>query len=70
MNPALAFALQALTALPNLIQAGIDVAMMIQHTTLALKSMHEEGRDPTDSEWEALHTNTQDALARLDAASR
>ena len=70
MNPALAFALQALSALPNLIQAGIDVALMIQHATLALQSMHEEGRDPTADEWAALHASTDDALARLDAASR
>ena len=70
MNPALTFALQALSALPGLIQAGIDVALLIQRTTAALQSMHEEDRDPTDSEWEALHSSTEDALARLDAASR
>lgn len=69
MAPALAFALQALTMLPSLMQAGMEVMTLIQNTTTALRAMQAEGRDPTDAEWAALHAASEAALARLDAAS-
>ena len=69
MAPALAFALQALTLLPGLIQAGAEVLTLIQSTTTALHAMQAEGRDPTEAEWTALRDAGAAALARLDAAS-
>ena len=69
MAPALAFALQALSLLPSLIQAGAEIVALIQSTTAALEAMHAEGRDPTDTEWAALTTTSEAALARLDDAS-
>lgn len=69
MAPALSFAIQVLNLLPGLIQAGIEVASLIQTTATALKAMHDEGRDPTDAEWEALHAATEASLARLDSVS-
>ena len=69
MAPALMFAIQALTLLPGLIQAGAEVLALIQTTTTALNAMQAEGRDPTEAEWAALRTAGEAALARLDAAS-
>lgn len=69
MPTALAFAIQALTLLPKLIETGTEVVSLIQSTTAALHAMHTEGRDPTDAEWASLHTAGDAALARLDAAS-
>lgn len=69
MTPALLFAIQALTLLPGLIQAGAEVLSLIQTTTTALAAMQAEGRDPTDGEWAALRAAGEAALARLDAVS-
>jgi hypothetical protein len=69
MAPALAFAIQALTLLPGIIQAGGEALALIQSTTSALQAMHGEGRDPTQAEWDALNTASAAALARLDKAS-
>ncbi len=69
MAPALMFAIQALTLLPGLIQAGAEVLCLIQITTTALHAMQAEGRDPTDDEWAALRQAGEAALARLDSAS-
>jgi len=69
MPAALAFAMQALTLLPGLIQAGADVLALIQSTTTAMQAMHAEGRDPTQAEWDALKAASEAALARLDKAS-
>jgi hypothetical protein len=69
MAPALMFAIQALTLLPGLIQAGVEVVTLIQTTTTALNAMQAEGRDPTDAEWAALRAAGEAALARLDSAS-
>lgn len=69
MAPALMFAIQALTLLPRLIQAGAEVVALIQSITATLHAMHAEGRDPTEAEWAALHQTGDAALARLDAAS-
>ena len=69
MAPALMFAIQALTLLPGLIQAGAEVLSLIQTTATALHAMQAEGRDPTEAEWAALRAAGEAALARLDAAS-
>ncbi len=69
MAPALTFALQALSLLPSLIQAGAEIVSIIQSTTTALHAMHAEDRDPTDTEWATLTAASEAALARLGDAS-
>jgi len=69
MPAARAFAMQALTLLPGLIQAGAEVLTLIQSTTAAIQAMQTEGRDPTQAEWDALNAASDTALARLDQAS-
>jgi hypothetical protein len=66
---ALAFATQALAALPAMIQAGQTVIRLIETTNAALHAMGMENRDPSPAEWAALNAQTVDLLARLDAAS-
>lgn len=53
--PALAFAVQLLTALPGLLKAGIDVTTLITESTASLGKMQAENRDPTDQEWLELN---------------
>lgn len=52
---ALAYALQLLAALPQLIQAGADVMAMVTEAKDRLQNMHDEGRDPTPGEWDDLN---------------
>lgn len=52
---AIAYALQLLNALPQLIQAGHDVAALIQETRDRLQNMADENRDPTPGEWDELN---------------
>ncbi len=59
--PAIAFAIQALTAIPELISAGMDVVDLVNQSNDALKKMQSEKRDPTDEEWGVLN-KTIDAL--------
>lgn len=55
MNPtAIQYALQILTALPQLLAAGFDVAALVQQARDRLQTFHDEGRDPTDAEWQEL----------------
>lgn len=54
MPTAIAYALQLLSALPSLIQAGRDVTALLSHGQATLTAMQTEGRDPTPAEWEAL----------------
>ena len=69
MPTALAFAIQALTQLPALIQAGADIARAVQETIAALQALQAEGRDPTQAEWDALNARIAGDLARLDQAA-
>lgn len=62
MNPtAIAYALQLMTAIPGLIQAGVDITRTVTDARDKLAQMDAEGRDPTPSEWDALNAN----IARL-----
>ena len=70
MPVAIAFAIQALTQLPALIQAGADAVAAIEATIAALQAMQTENRDPTPAEWDALDARITTDLARLDAAAR
>ncbi len=62
MPQAIMFAIQAMSALPGLIKAGIDITNMVTETTAKLELMHKEQRDPTVDEWNAL--NAQIAILR------
>lgn len=70
MPVAIAFAIQALTQLPALIQAGADAVTAIEASIAALQSMQAEHRDPTQAEWDALDARITADLARLDVAAR
>ncbi|MCC2632126.1 MAG: hypothetical protein K0S48_12 [Ramlibacter sp.] len=52
---AVAYALQLMTALPQLIQAGVEVTKMVTSASEALQRMEAEGRDPTPAEWATLN---------------
>lgn len=56
MPQAVMFAIQALTALPGLVKAGIDITNMVTEATSKLELMQKEKRDPTVDEWNALNT--------------
>lgn len=58
MNPATLIAYAEL--LSRLALAGASIMVAIQQASAEMKKMQEEGRDPTDAEWTALH-------ARVDA---
>jgi hypothetical protein len=64
---ALAYALQLLTALPQLIQAGADVMDMITEAQERLQNMQDEGRDPTPGEWDDLNARIDDLRGELHA---
>ena len=53
---AIAYALQVLTAIPQLLAAGQSVIGLVEHSQTALKSMQDENRDPTPAEWDALNS--------------
>lgn len=52
---AIAFAIEVLSVLPTLIQAGTDVIGLVTKTNEALKAMQDADRDPTDAEWAELN---------------
>ena len=56
---ALSFAIQALTALPELIAAGADVVAFVNKANNDLRAMQEENRDPTDAEWNELNATVE-----------
>lgn len=51
---AVAYAIQLLGVIPQLIAAGKDVAALIKQGQAALSDMQSTGRAPTDAEWDAL----------------
>lgn len=63
MTGLLAFAMEALTALPGLITAGKDIMGLVQSTNSVLSTAQAEKRDPTDQEWATLN-NTIAALRK------
>jgi N-acyl-D-aspartate/D-glutamate deacylase len=68
MNPTtLNLALNLLTALPGLIEAGANVVGVIQHGTAKVKQLQTEGRDPTQAEWDELDTMVNGLRAQLHA---
>lgn len=55
MGTALAFAMQLLSSLPSLIEAGVAVGDLISNGNAKLKAFDDEKRDPTDAEWDELN---------------
>jgi len=64
------YAIQGLTILEALLQAGLQVAPLIQQMKATLTTMKEEGRDPTQAEWDALAAMEKAASDALDAAAK
>lgn len=65
MGNSLAFALAALQQISALIEAGAEVKQLVDNTSAALKTMQDEGRDPTDAEWASLNTQVDSLRASL-----
>lgn len=65
---ALAMALQLLNALPPLIAAGIEVKGLIEDQAAKLKVMADEGRDPTQQEWDDMNAKIGELRAELHKA--
>jgi hypothetical protein len=54
MENVLAYALQVLGALPQLLVAGQDVLDLVEQSNAKLEAMQDAGRDPTPAEWKEL----------------
>lgn len=63
----LVIATTVLQLLPSLIQAGIDVMDLINSTNGVITKAQAEGRDPTDSEWNALDAQISALRAKLNS---
>lgn len=59
------YALEVLSVLPLLIQAGINIGEFIASQIAKLKAMREESRVPTDEEWEALNSYIESLRKQL-----
>jgi hypothetical protein len=56
MNPTtVGYALQLLSALPSLIQAGVEITSTVTSATQKLAELNAQGRDPTPEEWAELN---------------
>lgn len=67
---AVAFAIQILESLPQIMSMTVQAASYIHNSVTSLKLMQLEGRDPTDAEWDALNATVQslrDSRPNLDA---
>jgi hypothetical protein len=52
---ALAYAMQVLTALPQLLTASQDVLDLVSHASAKLQDMQDSNRAPTADEWQELN---------------
>lgn len=68
MPAALTYAMQVLTLLPTLIDAGQSVIGLVQHANAALAKMTAENRDPSDLEWSELNATIDALRAKLHAS--
>lgn len=70
MNPAIfAYAVQVLTALPDLIEAGVAVHDLVVHTNEKIARMQAENRAPNDEEWNELNTRIAAKRTELHAVT-
>ena len=65
--PALTYAIQLLSALPALIDAGMSIKNLVSDSTAALNKMQAEKRDPSPAEWDALNAMIADLRKQLHA---
>ena len=66
MGGIIPFVLQLLDALPGLINAGEEAAATIAAHRAALQAMVDEGRSPTQAEWDALNSQISGLQDQLD----
>lgn len=64
---ALDFALQLLQALPQLVQAGVDVTSAITRGREQLEAMRAENRAPSAAEWDELNERIRGLRSQLHA---
>ncbi len=62
---AIGYALQILTAIPQLLDAGQSVLGLVAHAKTALETMQAENRDPSPTEWQDLNTLIDDLRKKL-----
>jgi hypothetical protein len=68
MNPtAIAYAIELLGAIPNLIAAGRDIAALVSEGKFKLEQMQAEKRDPTPEEWDVLNAQIKSLRGELHA---
>lgn len=67
MNDAIEYALKVLEALKPLIDAGVDAYGLITETRQKLQEFRDQGRDPSQDEWDALDARISDLQGRLHA---
>ena len=59
MNQAFLFAFQLLNALPQFIQAGIEISGLVTRMSERMHDMSLTGRDPTKEEWDELNAELE-----------
>lgn len=64
---ALAIATSVLSALPGLIQAGVNVLALINSTSATISKAQAENRDPTAAEWQVLDDMLSDLRKQAQA---
>lgn len=62
---AIAYAVQLLSVLPSLVQAGKDIQSTIAMGTARLSSMQAEQRDPTQNDWDELNLHIRTLRGEL-----
>lgn len=67
MGSIIAYALQALEAIPTLISTGQSVVSLVEHSTSVIKTAQAENRDPTDQEWSDLNALIDSLRTQLHA---
>jgi hypothetical protein len=65
---AIQFGLQLATAIPQMVQAGIDIADAYQAGATKMQQLKAEKRDPTPAEWDAINHAIDGKLEELNAA--
>ena len=63
----LGLVMDVMTQLPSLIKDGSEAIQLIESTLGTVRAAQAQGRDPTQAEWDAIHSMIEGLTGRLDA---
>lgn len=63
----LGLVMDVMTQLPSLIKDGSEAVQLIESTLGTVRAAQAQGRDPTQAEWDAIHSMIDGLTGRLDA---